>query len=224
MTVKEAVKKYVNDGDILYYGGFTARLPMELTYEIIRQKKRNLTIINASTDFGGVDLLVGAGCVKKLHTSWAMNWYVMSNYCLRRAFKDGLIERFDVSNFAATSAMMAGYLGIPFIPLRGILGSDMFRYNKSDFKTVKDPWTGEKIVVVRAWIPDVAIISAQRADSTGNIQCWGTRGVSDEWAGCAAKKGTIATAEEIVPTDITRRDPDRTIQIERLFLFIKPRQ
>jgi glutaconate CoA-transferase subunit A len=211
MTLKEAVKKYVQDGDIMYYGGFTARLPMALTYELIRQRKRNLTIINASTDFGGVDLLIGAGCVNELHISWAMNWYVMANYCTRRSFKEGKLKRYDVSNFAATSAMMAGYLGIPFIPIRGGMGSDIPRYNQTDLRTVEDPWTGEQITVVRSWVPDVAIISAQRGDSTGNIQSWGTRGVTDEWAGCAAKRGTIATVEKIVSTDITRRDPDRTI-------------
>lgn len=211
MTLKEAVSKFIHDGDTVYYGGFQIMVPMALTHEIIRQKKRNLQIINASTDVGGLDLLVGAGCVSELHLAWAMNWYVKAPYAIRRAFQTGQTKRFDVSNFAATSAMIAGFLGIPFIPVRGNIGTDMVKYNPTDLKVIEDPFSGEKITAVRSWRADVAIIHAQRADTLGNVVTWGTRGVADEFGTMGTKRGVIVTAEEIVDPELVRSDPDRTV-------------
>lgn len=211
MTLKEAVSKYINDGDTVYYGGFQIMVPMALTHEIIRQRKKDLTIIDASTDVGGLDILVGAGCVKEIHSAWIMNWYVKAPYAIRRAFQSGEVKRFDVSNFAATSAMIAGFLGIPFIPVRGNIGTDMIKHNPTDLTIVEDPFSGEKITCVRAWRADVAIIHAQRVDTLGNVVAWGTRGVTDEFGAMGTKKGVIVTAEEIVEPEQVRSDPDRTI-------------
>ena len=211
MTLKEAVSKFVHDGDILYYGGFQIHVPMALTHEIIRQKKKNLHVINASTDVGGLDILVGAGCVSELHLAWAMNWYVKAPYAIRRAYSSGQLKRYDLSNFGATSAMIAGFLGIPFIPIRGNIGTDLLKNNPTDLKVVNDPFTGQQITVVRAWRADVAIIHAQVADRLGNVVTWSTRGVTDEWGSMGAKRGVIVTAEEIVEPEIIRSDPDRTI-------------
>lgn len=211
MSLKEAVSRFVQDGDSLYYGGFQIMVPMALTHELIRQRKRDLTIFNASTDVGGLDLLVAAGCVKEIHLAWAMNWYVKAPYAIRRAFQAGEIKRYDISNFGATSALLAGYLGIPFIPVRGNIGTDILKYNQEDLRIVEDPFTGEKITAVRAWRADIALIHAQKADPLGNVVAWGTRGVTDEFGALGSKRGVIVTAEEIISTDEVRSDPDRTV-------------
>jgi len=167
---------------------------MALTHEIIRQKKKNLHIINASTDVGGLDLLVAGGCVSEMHIAWAMNWYVKAPYAIRRAFQSGQLKRFDLSNFGATSALIAGFLGIPFIPVRGNIGTDIIKYNQTDAKVIEDPFTGSKITVVRGWRADVAIIHAQKVDRLGNVVTWGTRGVTDEFGALGTKRGVIVTA------------------------------
>jgi glutaconate CoA-transferase subunit A len=183
---------------------------MALTHEIIRQKKRNLTTIESSTDVGGLDLLVGAGCVAEMHTAWVMNWYVKAVYAIRRAFNRGWIKRYDISNFGATTALMAGFMGVPFMPILGNIGTDMMN-NTTDLRVIQDPFTGKNTTVVRAWRADVAIIHAQKADRLGNVISYGTRGVTDEFGANGAKRGVIVTAEEIVEPEITRSDPDRVI-------------
>lgn len=211
MTLKEAVSKFINDGDTIYYGGFQIMVPMAITHEIIRQRKKNLTAVNASTDVGGLDLLVGAGCVSEVHLAWAMNWYVKANYAMRRAFNSGALKRYDVSNFGATSALIAGFLGVPFLPVRGNIGTDLVKYNPTDLRVINDPFSGEQTTVVRAWRADVAIIHAQKADWMGNVVTWGTRGVTDEFGAMGSKRGVIVTAEEIVEPEMVRSDPDRTV-------------
>ena len=211
MSLKDAVSRYVQDGDSVYYGGFQIMVPMALTHEIIRQRRKNLTILSASTDVGGLDLLVAAGCVKDVHLAWAMNWYVKASHAIRRAFQAGEIQRFDLSNFSAASALLAGFLGIPFVAVRGNIGTDIVEYNTKDLKVIEDPFTGEKITVARAWRADVAIIHAQKVDPLGNVVAWGTRGVTDEFGAMGSRRGVIVTAEEIIDTEVVRSDPDRTI-------------
>jgi len=145
MTLKEAVAKFIHDGDVVYYGGFQIMVPMALTHEIIRQKKRHLTTIESSTDVGGLDLLVGAGCVSEIHSAWIMNWYVKAPYAIRRAFNKGHLKRYDISNFGATTAMMAGFMGIPFMPVRSLLGSDVAgREALTQDERTADPRTARK--------------------------------------------------------------------------------
>ncbi len=211
MTLKEAVSRYIKDGDTIYYGGFQIMVPMAITHEIIRQKKRDLTTVESSTDVGGLDLLVGGGCVKEIHSAWIMNWYVKAVYAVRRAFQSKAVKRFDISNFGAYSALMAGFLGVPFLPVHGNIGTDMMKYNPTDLSVVKDPFTGEEITAVRAWRADVAVIHAQVADTLGNVMSWGTRGVTDEFGAMGSKRGVIVTAEEIVEPEVIRSDPDRTV-------------
>jgi glutaconate CoA-transferase subunit A len=211
MTLKDAVSKFIKDGDTIYYGGFQIMVPMALTHEIIRQKKKNLTTIESSTDVGGLDIMVGAGCVSEIHTAWIMNWYVKAPYAIRRAFNEGKLKRYDISNFGATTAMMAGFLGIPFMPIRGNIGTDMLKFNTMDLKVIEDPFSGEKITVVRAWRADVAIIHAQKADRLGNVVSYGSRGVTDEFGAMGSKRGVIVTTEEIVEPEVVRSDPDRVV-------------
>ena len=211
MNLREAVSRFIRDGDTLYYGGFQIHVPMAFTHEIIRQRKKDLCTVQASTDAGGLDLLVAAGCISKIHSAWIMNWYARGSYAIRRAFQAKQIERRDISNFGAMSAMLAGFLGIPFIPVRGNIGTDIIKYNTEDLKVIEDPFTGEPITIVRAWRADVAVIHAQVADRLGNVMGWGTRGVTDEFGAMGVKRGILVTAEEIVEPGVIRADPDRTV-------------
>ena len=102
-----------------------------------------------------------------------MNWYVKAPYAVRRAFQSKMTKRFDLSNFAATSALIAGFMGVPFLPVRGNIGTDILKHNPVDLTVVKDPFTGEEITVVRAWNADVAVIHAQVADTLGNVMSAG---------------------------------------------------
>lgn len=132
-------------------------------------------------------------------------------YAIRRAFNQGNLKRYDISNFGATSAIIAGFLGVPFIPIRGNIGTSMFQNNKMDLRLMGDPFTGEKITVVRAWRADVVVIHAQKADRLGNVVSYGTRGVADEFGSMGSKRGVIVTCEEIVEPEVIRSDPDRVI-------------
>ncbi|GLI33386.1 CoA transferase subunit A [Desulforhabdus amnigena] len=211
MTLKEAVSKFILEGDTLYYGGFQIMVPMALTYEIIRQRKKHLNILSTSTDAGGLDLLVAAGCIDEMHLAWAMNWCARAPHAIQRAFQDGELKRHDISNFGATGALMAGYLGVPFFPVRGNIGTDVVKYNSADVRIIDDPFTGKPITVVRAWRADVALIHAQRADHLGNVVAWGTHGNGDQHGAMGSKRGVIVTAEEIVDPEMVRSDPDRTL-------------
>ncbi len=99
-----------------------------------------------------------AAC-SEIHTAWIMNWYVKAPYAIRRAFQSKQLKRFDVSNFAATSAMNRRLPWCSFIPVRGNIGTDMLKLNPTDLQVVKDPFSKEEITVVRAWRADVAVLS-----------------------------------------------------------------
>ncbi len=211
MSLKEAVSRFIKDGDAVYYGGFQTMVPMAVTHEIIRQGKKGFRVFCTSTDVGGLDLLTSAGCVDAMHVAWSMNWCAKGSHGIRRAFQDETVKRHDLSNFAATSALLGGFLGIPFMAVRGNIGTDLVRYNQDDLRVVNDPFTGEQITLVRSWRADVGIIHAQRADSSGNIISWGTRCSPDEFGAMGSHRGVIATVEEIVDAEVVHADPDRTL-------------
>jgi len=211
MSLKDAVSRFIIDGDALYYGGFQTMVPMAITHEMIRQRKKDLSVFCTTTDVGGLDLLVSAGCVREVHLAWSMNWFARGSHGIRRAFQQEALKRYDLSNFAATSALMAGFFGIPFMAVRGNIGTDLVKYNQQDLRVIDDPFTGEKITLVRSWRADVGIIHAQRADPAGNIVSWGTRSSPDEFGAMGSKRGVIVTVEEIVAPEVVRSDPDRTL-------------
>lgn len=210
MTMKEAVKKFIHDGDTVYMAGFTHLIPFSAGHEIIRQQLKNLTLIRPTPDLI-FDQMIAAGCAKKVIFSWAGNPGVGSLHAFRRAVEKGYPNKVEIeeySHFALISRLFAGAAGIPFIPLNSLKGSDLPKYNPQ-IKFVKCPYTGQEVCVVPALNPDVAIIHGQRADRNGNIQVWGILGDHKE-AAFAAKK-VIVSVEEIVDGYVIRSDPNRTL-------------
>lgn len=211
MSAKEAIKKFVSDGILVCFGGFTHAIPFALGHEIIRQRKRNLTVSKETPDLI-VDQLIAAGCVKKVIFSWAGNPGVGLLHAFRRAVEKGIphpIEIEEYTHFTLGARYFAGAAGIPFVPIiPSVLGSDLPKYNKN-LKTIKCPFTGKLLCAIPALNPDVAIIHAQRADKEGNVQMWGIIGSNKEIA--MASKKVIVSVEEIVDSEVIRRDPNRTI-------------
>jgi glutaconate CoA-transferase, subunit A len=184
-------------------------IPFAASYEIIRQRKRNLTLIGPISDMQ-FDQLIGAGCVKKIIASWVGNVAAGLGHNYRRAAEAGIphpIEIEEHSNFTIGLGLQAAASGLPFLPTRTVKGSD-FR-SADQFASVRCPFTNEELVAVRAIPPDVAILHVQRADKEGNAHAWGNFGVMRE-AAFAAKK-VILTCEEIVDHDVILSDPNRNV-------------
>jgi glutaconate CoA-transferase, subunit A len=211
MRASEAVSRFVNDGDTIFVGGFGNLYPFALAHEVIRQRKRDLTLAKHSPELIG-DQLIGSGCVKKVIFSWLGNPGIGSSHCFRRAVeqkKPHEIELEEYSHASVTAMLRAGAMGIPFIATKTLIGSDVLKLQSSGrAKTMDCPFTGEKVVVLKALQPNVALIHAQRADEEGNIQAWGI--VSDIRDGSFASTKVIASVEELIPSEVSRRDPHRT--------------
>ncbi|MBC5825920.1 MAG: CoA transferase subunit A [Candidatus Eremiobacteraeota bacterium] len=210
MTMREAIERFVHDGDVVVIEGFTHLICFAAAHEIIRQRRRDLTLCRLTPDLI-YDQLIAAGCARKLVFSWAGNPGVGSLYALRRAVEreaPRALELEEYSHFGLVARFSAGAAKLPFWPLRNYRGSDLPGANPQ-IRTVRCPFTGEELAAVPALNPDVTIVHAQRADAEGNAQIWGLYGVQKE-AAFAAKR-VIAVVEEIVPQQTVRADPNRTL-------------
>ncbi|MEA3438714.1 MAG: CoA-transferase [Chloroflexota bacterium] len=206
MTEVQAIDRFVNDGDYIgteLYG--TVRCPMSLVYEIVRQGKKDLRI--AGQGVLELDMLLAAHLVKALDITYiGLEVYGVSN-CLRREVESGRIEQVvDWSNAAIAWRFKAATMGVPFIPVRSMLGTDTLKYSAA--KVVECPFTGEPICLLPALILDVGLIHVHRSDKYGNAQIDGISGFATELA--RASKRLIISAEEIVDTETIRSQPDRT--------------
>ena len=196
--LKKAVADHIQDGDSLALEGFTHLIPFAAGHEIIRQKKKDLTLIRMTPDLI-YDQMIGMGLAKKLVFSWGGNPGVGSLHRLRDSIENGYphtIEIEEHSHADISSAYVAGASGLPFTVLRGYTGTDLAKHNPEYVKWIECPFTGEKLAATPAINPDVTIIHAQQADKKGNVKLWGIIGVQKE-AAMAAKK-IIVTVEEIV--------------------------
>jgi glutaconate CoA-transferase subunit A len=197
MSLREAISGYVTDGATLAMEGFTHLIPFAAGYEVIRQRRRDLTLIRMTPDVI-YDQLIGAGCARRLIFSWGGNPGVGSLHRLRDAVEHGWpqpLELLEHSHAGLASAYVAGAEHLPFAVLRGYAGSDLPRHN-DDIRFIRCPFTDEELAAVRAVQPDVTIIHAQKADRKGNVLLWGILGVQKEAA--LAARHTIVTVEEIV--------------------------
>jgi len=211
ISLKEAVK-LVPDGAHLFWGGFGfQRPPMAFAHELVRQKKQNLTIYTCGSEME-LDILVGARVVSRLE----MAFYAIEGIGLapniQRRIREGVIQIEDYSNLAMALRFLGGALGVPFMPLKSMLGTDMLA--KTRFRTKKAevmvcPFTGEKVVLVPSVRPDFSIVHASRVDMEGNAQIDGIKGEDVE--GARAGKKVIVLAEEIVDTEFIRSQPDQTV-------------
>ena len=208
--MREAVSRFVRDGDTVVIEGFTHLICFAAGHEIIRQGRRDLTLARLTPDLI-YDQMIAAGCARKLVFSWAGNPGVGSLHAFRRAIEgrqtDGLqIEEY--SHFGMVARFAAGAARLPFWPLRNYMGTDLGRVNPR-IKTVACPYTGEALATVPALNPGVTIVHAQRADAAGNTQMWGLVGVQKEAAFAAER--VIVVVEELVNEDVIRSDPNRTV-------------
>jgi glutaconate CoA-transferase, subunit A len=209
-TMDEAIRRFVHDGDVVVIEGFTHLICFAAAHEIIRQRRRDLTLCRLTPDLI-YDQLIGAGCARRLVFSWAGNPGAGPLYAFRRAVEQGIphsIELEEYSHYGMVARLTAGAARLPFYPLRNYTGSDLPRVNPL-IKTIACPFTGEELRAVPALNPDTAIIHAQRADENGNAQIWGLIGVQKEAA--FASRNTIVVAEEIVAESVIRSDPNRTL-------------
>lgn len=203
----EAISRHVHDGDMLYAAGFTHLIPFAAGHEIIRQGLKKLTLARATPDLI-YDQLVAAGCASKVIFSYMGNPGVGSLRFVRAEVEAGNLDWEEYSHFGMISRLQAGATGLPFMPMNPTAAGDLEQANPN-YRTVTDPYSGAPVVVVPALNPDVAIIHVQRADETGNAHIWGIIGEQKE-AAFAAKR-VIITAEEIVPEEVIRSDPNRTL-------------
>lgn len=206
-SLSEAIHQHVHDGDLVYAAGFTHLIPFAAGHEIIRQGIKDLTLARATPDLI-YDLMVAAGCARKVIFSYSGNPGVGSLKWLRDGMQNGSLEWEEYSHFGMISRLQAGASGMPFMPMRQTGALDLERANPL-YRRVADPYGGEDVVVVPALCPDVAVVHVQRADSEGNAHIWGILGEQRE-AAFAAKR-VILTAEEIVDADVIRSDPNRTL-------------
>ena len=207
VPLSEAIAVNVNDGDVLYAAGFTHLIPFAAGHEIIRQRKRELTLARATPDLI-YDQMVAAGCARKVIFSYMGNPGVGSLRIVRSAIEQGKLEWEEYSHFGMITRLQAGASGLPFLPMNQTGATDLEKANPN-IKRIPDPFGGKDVIVVPALNPDVAIVHVQRADANGNAHLWGIIGEQKE-AAFAAKK-VILTAEEIVDESVIRSDPNRTM-------------
>jgi 3-oxoacid CoA-transferase subunit A/glutaconate CoA-transferase subunit A len=208
MSVGDAVERFVHDGDLLTFGGFGhVRVSMAFVYEIIRQRRRDLVVLT-KTGVHDVDLLIGAGCVRMVEVAYAFGHELRGlSPAGRRAAESGEVEVVaEISNAGFQWRLLAGAMGIPFIPARVMLGTDTFE--KSVGKVARDPWSGERLCLLPLCNPDVAILHVHRCDQYGNAQIDGILVMDFELARAARR--LLVTTEEIVGEEVIRAHPDRT--------------
>lgn len=211
-TLSEAVS-LIDDGDSVTFSGVgISAHPVAFAHEMIRQRKRNLEIVGSAAWY--VDnLLIGAGSVDRMMIIADSAEIGGVSPALRRAVEKGELIVEDYSFFALACRLMAAAIGVPFLPTKSMLGSDMLRHTwlegRNKFRTMKCPFSGEKVVLVPALKPDVAVIHAQRADKDGNVQMLGPAALVEEQARASSK--VIVTVEKIVSKAVTRSRPELTI-------------
>jgi glutaconate CoA-transferase subunit A len=223
MTLKEAVSRFIKDGSQIAIGGFTVtRNPMAVIYEIVRQKIKDIHLVCHSHG-QGLDVLIGAGSVKRLEIAYGGNGrYAPTCIRFKKAIQGGEIEFEDYSNYQMSLRFLAGAIGIPFISTKSGLGSDILNYEgfseevrkerkvaRKKYVTIQNPFNDidDKVVLLPALSPDVALIHAQYVGDDGTVRIKGLTFADLEQAKSADT--VIVTCEEIVPRSFIRLDPDQ---------------
>ncbi len=214
MTAKEAIEKFVCDGEELVIGNYTVGSCAELVYEIVRQRKKGFTLYSQSGIFD-VEVLVAGGCVDRLVTTYVMrSGGKKGGSAVERALNAGTLQIEDYTNFEYNARLVAGMHGFSFMQvLEGVIVTDIFKkrgfMGDDKFRVIQCPYTGKDILTVPAANPDVCVIHVQRADAEGNAQYWGAMG--SVAAAALASKKIIVSCEEIVDHAIIESSPHLTI-------------
>ena len=210
-SMAEAIAQYVPNGSAVAIGlALEPLIPFAAGHEIIRQRRRNLTLIGPISDLL-FDQLIGAGCVEKVKAAWVGNVSEGLGHCYRRAIEQSIPRALvteEHSNYTIGLALLAASLGVPYIPTCSLLGSDISRQNPT-FQLQQSPLDGTPLLLVPAVHPDVAIIHVQRSDEEGNAHLWGSVGISEE--AMLAARDVIVVAEEIVAREVILSDPNRVL-------------
>jgi len=209
-SIEEAVQAHVNDGDVVALQNMaTQAAPMALVRELIRQEKRDLGLVCL---VGGmaVDWLSAAGVIDRfIGAAVSMEQFGLCNQ-YRKAVESGRVRVEELSETALNARLGAGARNLPFLPTRGMLGSDLIDINPNLVR-FQDPFYGETLVACRALVPDVAFVHGHRADERGNVQIEPTVRWPDLGIFPKAAKKVVVTVEEIVDSEVLRRNPDRTV-------------
>jgi len=209
-SLREAITAEIHDGMSIFMGAaLESLIPFAAGHEIIRQDKRDLTLMTTISDMQ-FDQLIGAGVVRRICGSWVGNVAAGLGHNYRRAVESGIPGSLEVenhSNFTVALGLKAAAMGLPFLPTRTLMGSDL--QDENQFSRVVCPFTDRHLLAVRELRPDVAILHVQRADAEGNAHVWGNLGVTQDAAMAAGK--VVLTCEEIVSHDVIVSDPNRTL-------------
>jgi glutaconate CoA-transferase subunit A len=209
-TMQDAVRELVRDGDTVAIEGFTHLICFAAGHEIVRQRRRGLTLARMTPDVI-YDQMVAGGVADKLIFSWLGNPGVGSLHAIRRRIEEhdpGPLEIEEYSHFGMVCRYVAGASNLPFFPIRSYFESDIPNVNPN-IVPMTSPFDGAEVYVVPPLRPDVAIVHAQRADASGDAQIWGLLGCQKEAAFAAER--VIVVVEEVVPEATIRRDPNRTV-------------
>ncbi len=195
--LREAVAESINDGDSVALEGFTHLIPFAAAHEIIRQERKDLTLIRMTPDLI-YDQMIGMGCADKLIFSWGGNPGVGSLHRFRDAVENGWPQPLvleEHSHAGMASRYVAGASNLPFAVLRGYVGTDLPKVTDT-IAPITCPFTGEELMAVPALRPDVAVVHAQQADRSGNVALWGIVGIQRE--AILSARRSIVTVEEVV--------------------------
>src|SRR5690348_2819291 len=208
-SMRDAISEFVPDGSSVGLGlQLEQMIPFAAGHEMIRQNKRDLRLIGPISDCL-FDQLIGSGCVKDIVAAWVGNVMMGQAYNFRRAVEAGETRVFNMTNFTIALGLQAGAMGVPFLPTRTAMGSDVPKGNHFFYQIISPFEPKETLLAVRAILPDVAVVNVQRADEEGNAHCWGNFGVMLE--AVRAAKRVIVCAEEIVNEEAIASDPNRTV-------------
>jgi len=201
---------HVDDGSTIAAGlALEHAIPFAAGHELARQGTEDLTLVGPISDML-FDQLVGCGLVSEIRAAWVGNVSAGSGYNFRRAVEGGEIDVENHSNFSVALALEAAAMGVPYLPTRSLLGSDIAA--EPHFRITEDPFEGETVVQVPAISPDWAVVHVQRAAPTGDAHFWGNAGITME--AVRAADHVLLTAEEIVDLDVIKSDPNR-VEITR---------
>lgn len=204
-TLQEAVSAIEPGSSVAAGLALEHAIPFAAGHELLRQEVDDLTLIGPISDLL-FDQLVGGGAVSRIRAAWVGNVSAGTGYRFREAVESDRITVENHSNFSVALALEAAALGVPYLPTRSLLGSDIFE--ESDlFERAEDPFTGDDVALIPAIEPDWAIVHAQRASPEGDVHLWGNTGIVESAVGAA--ENVLVTAEEVVDPDTIQSDPSR---------------
>lgn len=202
-----AIRDHVPSGCTIFFGGMQHGEPSAAIHEIVRQRIGRLTVVSALTHT--VALLLGEGLLDKLIVAYLFDLYEKENCLTARARRLGAYPALEeLSHYGLSLSLLAGQMGVPFLTTRSQLGSSFLQHNPNLSELIC-PFTGKKLAAVRALNPDVGILHTQQCDAAGAAHRWGSLGL--DLPGINACKKIIITTERIVPSEVIRRDPNRTV-------------